>query len=104
MFFFAIDKVGKNIFCDNICGDMTVSRSEEDFWSTFNLYDMKSSSVDVGVGKCEDRVTWTEGRGEPAVFNAEVLLLFLNLIFCLFEYLFVLLTEGQHRPGNQIKI
>lgn len=81
VYFYSIDRLGKKIFCDNICGNMAESRSDEDFWSTFNLYDMsKSVNVEVGGGKCDkERLCWTEGRGEPAVFNAEVRTFFINL-------------------------
>ncbi|KOB75807.1 Dual serine/threonine and tyrosine protein kinase [Operophtera brumata] len=73
VYFYSLDRLGKNIFSDNICGNMAGSRSDEDFWSTFNLYDMsKSVNVEVGGRECDkDRVSWTEGRGQPAVFNAE---------------------------------
>lgn len=72
VYLYAVDRVGKNVFCDNICGNMVVSRSDEDFWSSFNLYNVnKNESKEVEVGR-GDRAAWTEGRGEPAVFSSEV--------------------------------
>ncbi|KAJ8707312.1 hypothetical protein PYW08_010564 [Mythimna loreyi] len=77
VYLFAIDKIGKNVFSENISGDvMTTSRSEEDFWNTFNLYSMASGGnsgegVESGDGdKSEVKRVWSGSR-EPAVFSGE---------------------------------
>ncbi|KAJ8705171.1 hypothetical protein PYW07_010998 [Mythimna separata] len=77
VYLFAVDKIGKNVFSENISGDvMTTSRSEEDFWNTFNLYSMASggNSGDGGESgdgdKSEVKRVWSGSR-EPAVFSGE---------------------------------
>lgn len=78
VYLYAVDRIGKNIFSDNFApNSMATSRSEEDFWSTFNLYHMSRSGEGEGEGEGErgdevvERQPWKE-RGGPAVFNAEV--------------------------------
>ncbi|XP_063897807.1 dual serine/threonine and tyrosine protein kinase [Helicoverpa armigera] len=76
VYLYAIDKIGKNIFSENISGTITTSRSEEDFWNTFNLYSMARvpNSGDVGESgdgdKNEVKREWSGSR-EPAVFSGE---------------------------------
>lgn len=82
VYLFGVDRIGKNIFSENISGNITTSRSEEDFWNTFNLYSMArvGSSGEVGDSgdgdgdKSEVKRVWNESR-EPAVFSSEVRLL-----------------------------
>ncbi|RVE43310.1 hypothetical protein evm_012042 [Chilo suppressalis] len=86
VYLFAIDKIGKNVFSDN-CGvsnEIVSSRSEEDFWSTFNLYYMtrcaneNGGSVDISdisdrsdSDIVADRDPGKESKREPAVFTSE---------------------------------
>ncbi|XP_050555469.1 dual serine/threonine and tyrosine protein kinase [Spodoptera frugiperda] len=78
VYLFGVDRIGKNIFSENISGNITTSRSEEDFWNTFNLYSMArvGSSGEVGDSgdgdgdKSEVKRVWNESR-EPAVFSSE---------------------------------
>ncbi|KAF9415567.1 hypothetical protein HW555_006838 [Spodoptera exigua] len=80
VYLFGIDRIGKNIFSENISGNIMTSRSEEDFWNTFNLYSMArvGSGGEVGdsgdgdgeVDKSEVKIVWNESR-EPAVFSSE---------------------------------
>ncbi|CAH0403494.1 unnamed protein product [Chilo suppressalis] len=83
VYLFAIDKIGKNVFSDN-CGvsnEIVSSRSEEDFWSTFNLYYMtrcaneNGGSVDISDRSdsdiVADRDPGKESKREPAVFSSE---------------------------------
>lgn len=62
---------------------MSVSRSEEDFWSTFNLYYMtrSGSEKNKGVNGPESlEEVWKDSSS--SVFNAEVSLLDALLSFC----------------------
>ncbi|CAD0206160.1 unnamed protein product [Chrysodeixis includens] len=80
VYLYGIDKIGKNIFSDNISGAITTSRSEEDFWNTFNLYSMarvgnggdvsESGDGDGDGDKRGVKTVWTEST-EPAVFSGE---------------------------------
>lgn len=98
VYLYAIDRIGKNIFSDNISGTITTSRSEEDFWNTFNLYSMarvgsggdvsesgeNGESGDHGDGdgdKRDVKPVWTEST-EPAVFSGEVSFI-VCIYFCL---------------------
>lgn len=86
MYLFGVDKIGKNIFSENISGTITTSRSEEDFWNTFNLYSMarggNSGEVEEsGDGdKSEVKRVWNESR-EPAVFSGEVSGFYVTYLF-----------------------
>lgn len=76
IFLYALDRIGKNVFSSNFCDmRMVTSRSEDDFWSTFNLYYMTRSvkeessrkGSDVKVENCS-----VTRSGEPCVFSNEV--------------------------------
>ncbi|XP_046973973.1 dual serine/threonine and tyrosine protein kinase-like [Vanessa cardui] len=72
VYLFALDNFGRNVFSENIMPKMRVSRSEEDFWSTFNLYYMtkvNNNDTDVKIEEETDEV-WKEGD-ESAVFSSE---------------------------------
>ncbi|XP_059047684.1 dual serine/threonine and tyrosine protein kinase-like [Achroia grisella] len=69
VYLYAIDKIGKSVFSESFMpSSMMTSRSEEDFWNTFNLYNVTSSS-DKTVAR--DQETVLEGGGDAAVFSAE---------------------------------
>ncbi|XP_050357284.1 dual serine/threonine and tyrosine protein kinase-like isoform X2 [Nymphalis io] len=71
VYLYALDKFGTNVFSENIMSKMTVSRSEEDFWSTFNLYYMTKVNNDNDVKVEEERdEVWKEGD-DSAVFSSE---------------------------------
>ncbi|KAL0810224.1 hypothetical protein ABMA28_011006 [Loxostege sticticalis] len=74
VYLYAVDKIGKNVFSENFVSNMVTSRSEEDFWSTFNLYNMTRSGVGENgdSDKCEvvEERPW-KGGGEPAVLTSE---------------------------------
>lgn len=90
VYLYAIDRTGKNIFSDNISSDVTTSRSDEDFWKSFNLYSLatggkegadteSTESIDTAsVGSAEGekkgdlKVKWNPDSREPAVFSGEV--------------------------------
>ncbi|XP_047540554.1 dual serine/threonine and tyrosine protein kinase-like isoform X1 [Vanessa atalanta] len=72
VYLYALDNFGRNVFSENIMPKMTVSRSEEDFWSTFNLYYMtKVNNNDTNI-KIEEEIdeVWKEGD-DSAVFSSE---------------------------------
>lgn len=76
VFLYGIDRIGKNIFSDNIGISKVISRSDEDFWSNFNLYHMMrvTNSEASDDGKCDSVTgrTWKGGSGtSPAVFDGE---------------------------------
>ncbi|XP_028161351.1 dual serine/threonine and tyrosine protein kinase-like isoform X3 [Ostrinia furnacalis] len=79
VYLYAVDRIGKNVFSDSFVSNMVTSRSEEDFWSSFNLYNMTRSSCDSGEngeGGESDKSEVVEerpwkGGGEPAVFTSE---------------------------------
>ncbi|XP_073965573.1 uncharacterized protein [Choristoneura fumiferana] len=69
IYMYAIDRIGKNVFSDNIASDqMVCSRSEEDFWTMFNMYQSKTSE-----SKSEKTVEreWKVADGDDFVFTAE---------------------------------
>ncbi|KAM3956908.1 dual serine/threonine and tyrosine protein kinase [Aphomia sociella] len=70
IYLFAIDKIGKCVFSEKFLSDsMVLSHSEEDFWSTFNLYDVPHGNSDKSV--VLDREVLVEGSGGAAVFSSE---------------------------------
>lgn len=74
VYLYGIDRMGKNIFSDNIMNSLVVSKSEEDFWDSFNLYCMSKSErerekTEIVIDR-EDR-EWNSTR-EPCVFSGEV--------------------------------
>ncbi|XP_048486726.1 dual serine/threonine and tyrosine protein kinase [Plutella xylostella] len=82
IFLYALDRIGKNIFTDNFCDSKIVSsRSEEDFWSTFNLYYMTRSVKESELSelsevseKCESEQVKSESvkrDSQPYVFTPE---------------------------------
>lgn len=73
VYLYGIDRMGKNIFSDNIMNSLVVSKSEEDFWDSFNLYCMSKSErerekTEIVIDR-EDR-EWNSTR-EPCVFSGE---------------------------------
>lgn len=74
VYLYALDKTGKNIFSDNVCGNLAVSKSDEDFWSSFSLYTgVKDSESDKVTSDSGGGRVWSGGLGgEPAVFTPEV--------------------------------
>ncbi|KAJ0171011.1 hypothetical protein K1T71_013210 [Dendrolimus kikuchii] len=74
VYLYGIDRTGKNVFSDNLCLSKVISRSDEDFWSTFNLYYMTRVNGDKGGGeKCDERDGRASkgGSREAAVFDGE---------------------------------
>lgn len=77
IYLYAVDRTGQNIFSDNIIASRIAARSEEDFWSTFNLYYMTRSESSEGDRNgdegenCGDEVKLVSD--EAAVFTAEVI-------------------------------
>ncbi|XP_045456526.1 dual serine/threonine and tyrosine protein kinase-like [Melitaea cinxia] len=71
VYLYALDKIGRNVFSENIMSKMNVSKSEEDFWSTFNLYYMTKVEVDKD-DKAEEEASevWYE-VDDSAVFSSE---------------------------------
>ncbi|XP_053618881.1 dual serine/threonine and tyrosine protein kinase-like isoform X2 [Plodia interpunctella] len=73
VYLYALDRIGRNIFSDNIGDSMVTSRSEEDFWNSFSLYSTPRVS-EVNEVKKEvivDKVVKESDNGEPAVFAGE---------------------------------
>lgn len=67
IYLYALDRYGENIFNGSIHNEMSVSRSDEDFWTPFDLCNVaKAEKVEK-----TDPVVWKESS-EPAVFKAEV--------------------------------
>ncbi|CAG5019502.1 unnamed protein product [Parnassius apollo] len=118
VYLYAVDRIGRNIFSDNISDSRIVARSEDDFWSTFNLYYMTrvgDSGDSVVCGDCGDGVVgdncddseWKDFRGEPAVFTAENCLDFYQIkelnpnsqvFFVLFSDSTDILAEDKRKP------
>ncbi|XP_068624701.1 dual serine/threonine and tyrosine protein kinase-like [Battus philenor] len=76
IYMYAIDRTGRNIFSDNISSTRIVARTEDDFWSTFNLYYMTRTGgggerTNVEDHRCADENEVKEGNGEAAVFTPE---------------------------------
>ncbi|CAK1546585.1 unnamed protein product [Leptosia nina] len=65
IYLYALDRHGRNIFNETI-NRMSVSKSDEDFWTTFNLYSVNKVEK---VEKAEELV-WKENQ-EASVFNSE---------------------------------
>lgn len=97
IYLYAVDKTGKNIFSDSISADVVSSRSEEDFWNTFNLYSMASSVREAGDTEGTESVngdkredvkrTWSsQVSREPAVFSGEVSICANTYLFMQFSY------------------
>ncbi|XP_075987176.1 dual serine/threonine and tyrosine protein kinase-like [Anticarsia gemmatalis] len=79
VYLYGVDRIGKNVFSDNISESIETSRSEEDFWNTFNLYSMARVGKEGGDGestgsgddKREVKRKWSGESSEPAVFSGE---------------------------------
>lgn len=79
VYIYGVDKMGKNIFSDNISADIVTSRSEEDFWNTFNLYSMARADKEADTESIESndadkgdvRRKWSREDREAAVFSGE---------------------------------
>ncbi|XP_045525459.1 dual serine/threonine and tyrosine protein kinase-like [Pieris brassicae] len=65
IYLYALDRYGRNIFNEPI-NKMSVSRSDDDFWATFDLYNVTK----VDIVKKIYPVVWKESC-EPAVFSVE---------------------------------
>ncbi|XP_045507276.1 dual serine/threonine and tyrosine protein kinase-like [Colias croceus] len=71
IYLYALDRYGNNIIFNETVNKMAVSRSDEDFWTTFSLYNVEKTENDK-----EKKVENTESvwNAESSVFNAENLL------------------------------
>ncbi|KAJ2939391.1 hypothetical protein O0L34_g10821 [Tuta absoluta] len=74
VYLYAVDRISKSVFSENIGSGIVSSQSEEDFWTMFNLYNMAKGGVDSGGKESvelrrEDR--WREASTEPSVFSSE---------------------------------
>ncbi|XP_069362798.1 dual serine/threonine and tyrosine protein kinase-like isoform X2 [Maniola hyperantus] len=69
IYLYALDKFGRTIFNDNV-SKMSASRSEEDFWSSFNLYYMTKATIGGGGGT-QDALEEVWKEGSDSVFNVE---------------------------------
>ncbi|CAH2098981.1 unnamed protein product [Euphydryas editha] len=71
VYLYALDKIGRNVFSENFMSKMTVSRSEDDFWSTFNLYYMTKVEEDKDDKIEEDTNEMWKEVDDSAVFSSE---------------------------------
>ncbi|XP_049881550.1 dual serine/threonine and tyrosine protein kinase-like [Pectinophora gossypiella] len=79
VYLYAVDRIGKSVFSESIaCDRMVSSKSEEEFWTMFNLYNMaraagcareKEESGDARELGGSER--WKETSCGPSVFTSE---------------------------------
>ncbi|XP_063543147.1 dual serine/threonine and tyrosine protein kinase-like [Cydia strobilella] len=71
IYLYAVDRIGKNVFSDDISSDNVVcSKSEEDFWTMFNMYQSHNSETEK---ECvvEKVRKWKARDGDDFVLTAE---------------------------------
>ncbi|XP_060807583.1 dual serine/threonine and tyrosine protein kinase [Amyelois transitella] len=78
IYLYALDRIGKSVFSENIGDVMVTSRSDEDFWASFNLYSVSRvsdvsevSEVNVSAKEEVPVKVVKESSGEPSVFDGE---------------------------------
>ncbi|XP_063370156.1 dual serine/threonine and tyrosine protein kinase-like [Cydia amplana] len=72
IYLYAIDRIGKNVFSDDISSDNVVcSRSEEDFWTMFNMYQSHNSETEEKECVVERVRKWKARDGDDFVLTAE---------------------------------
>ncbi|XP_061724841.1 LOW QUALITY PROTEIN: dual serine/threonine and tyrosine protein kinase-like [Cydia pomonella] len=71
IYLYAIDRIGKNVFSDDISSDNVVcSKSEEDFWTMFNMY-QSHSETEEKESVVEKVRKWKARDGDDFVLTAE---------------------------------
>ncbi|XP_048000595.1 dual serine/threonine and tyrosine protein kinase-like isoform X2 [Leguminivora glycinivorella] len=69
IYLYAIDRIGKNVFSDDISSDNVVcSKSEEDFWTMFSMYQSHESEKECVVEKVRK---WKARDGDDFALTAE---------------------------------
>ncbi|XP_063630114.1 dual serine/threonine and tyrosine protein kinase-like [Cydia splendana] len=71
IYLYAIDRIGKNVFSDDISSDNVVcSKSEEEFWTMFDMYQSHNSETEEK--ECVEKVRkWKARDGDDFVLTAE---------------------------------
>ncbi|XP_063390051.1 dual serine/threonine and tyrosine protein kinase-like [Cydia fagiglandana] len=72
IYLYAIDRIGKNVFSDDISSDNVVcSKSEEEFWTMFDMYQSHNSETEEKECVVEKVRKWKARDGDDFVLTAE---------------------------------